>query len=399
MGTSPATDRMPRGLLMLFAAASGLSVANVYFAQPLLDVLSLQFGMPQAAVGSVITMTQLGCGLALLFLVPLGDMLDRRRLMGVQLVALTGMLVLVALAQSTPVLLAGMVGIGMLGTAMTQGMLAYAASAASPAEQGRVVGTTQGGVFIGLLLGRVFSGAVSDVAGWRGVYLAAAILMAALAVPLWRELPQLAKPRTRVGYWRLIGTMFSLLRKEPVVQRRGLLALLMFAAFSIFWSALSLALSGPPFSFGNTLIGAFGLAGIAGALAAARVGRWVDNGYAQRTTVGALLLLVVAWWPLSQMYWSLWMLILGVVLLDAGAQALHVTNQSLILRTRPDAQGRLISVYMLFYASGSGLGAIATTAVYAQGGWQGVCLLGAVVSLVALGGSVTGRKAVEAVRA
>ncbi|MEK1941540.1 MAG: MFS transporter, partial [Pseudomonas sp.] len=155
---------MPRALVWLFAVASGLSVANVYYAQPLLDVLAREFAISHGAVGGVVTATQLGCALALLFLLPLGDRMDRRRLVAAQLFALVAVLLVVALAPSAPVLLAGMLGVGLLGTAMTQGLIAYAASAAAPHEQGRVVGAAQGGVFIGLLSARVFSGAVSDLA-------------------------------------------------------------------------------------------------------------------------------------------------------------------------------------------------------------------------------------------
>lgn len=161
---------MPRSLIVLFAIASGLSVANVCYAQPLLDALAVDFGISQATVGGVVTATQVGCALALLLLVPLGDRVERRRLMIMQLAALVTALLIVSMASSTPVLLVGMLAIGLLGTAMTQGLIAYAASTASSHERGRVVGATQGGVFIGLLLARVFAGGVSDVAGWRGVY-------------------------------------------------------------------------------------------------------------------------------------------------------------------------------------------------------------------------------------
>jgi len=371
-------------LAWLFAIASGLSVANVYYAQPLLDALARDFGISHAAVGGVITATQLGCALALLFLVPLGDRVDRRRLMAMQMLALTFALVAVGMAQSTLALLAGMLAVGLLGTAMTQGLIAYAASAAAPHEQGQVVGTAQGGVFIGLLLARVFAGGVSDLAGWRGVYFCAALLMLGIAIPLWRRLPILPPASRTLSYPRLLASMLTLLRQEKVLQVRGMLALLMFAAFNIFWSALVLPLSAPPYNFSHTLIGAFGLAGVVGALAAARAGQWADRGYARRTSGLALLVLLLAWWPLSLMDVSLWALVMGIVLLDLGGQALHVTNQSLIFRTRPDAHSRLVGLYMMFYAVGSGLGAISTTVTYARFGWQGVCLLGATVSLLAL---------------
>jgi predicted MFS family arabinose efflux permease len=375
---------MPRALVLLFAVASGLSVANVYYAQPLLDALARDFRLSHAWVGGIITATQVGCALALLLLVPLGDLVHRRRLMAVQVLGLAAALAGVGMAQSASMLLAGMLGVGLLGTAMTQGLIAYAASAAAPHEQGRVVGTAQGGVFIGLLLARVLAGGVSDLAGWRGVYFCAAGLMLAIAVPLWRRLPVLPAPTKALPYRRLIASMLTLLREERVLQVRGVLALLMFAAFNIFWSALVLPLSAPPFGYSHTEIGAFGLVGAVGALAAARAGRWADQGYGGRTSVAALVLLLLAWWPLSRMHVSLWALIIGIVLLDLGGQALHVTSQSLILRTRPQAHGRLLGLYMCFYALGSGMGAIATTAIYAHAGWQGVCLLGAAVSLLAL---------------
>ena len=383
-GAGSRSANISQTLLRLFAVASGLSVATVYYAQPLLDALARDFGISHAAVGGVVTATQVGCALALLLLVPLGDRMNRRRLMALQLLALVAALVAVGMARSAPALLAGMLAVGLLGTAMTQGLIAYAASAAAPQEQGRVVGAAQGGVFIGLLLARVFAGIVSDLAGWRGVYFCAALLMAAIALPLWRRLPALPPTSTALTYPRLLASMLTLLRQEKVLQVRGMLALLMFAAFNTFWSVLVLPLSAPPYSFSHTAIGAFGLVGVVGALAAARAGHWSDHGHAQRTSAAALAVLLLAWWPLSLMGESLWALVIGIVLLDLGGQALHVTNQSLIFRSRADAHSRLVGLYMLFYAVGSGLGAIGTTLTYAHAGWRGVCVLGAAFSLLAL---------------
>ncbi|WP_151827574.1 MFS transporter [Acinetobacter oleivorans] len=375
---------IPRGVILLFAIASGASVANVYYAQPLLDILATDFSISHAAIGGVVTATQIGCALALVFLVPLGDLVNRRRLMAIQLLALVSALLVIAFAHSVVVLLAGMLAVGLLGTAMTQGLIAYAASAALPDEQGHVVGTAQSGVFIGLLLARVFSGGISDLAGWRGVYFCAAIIMLMIALPLWKRLPHLEVQPNAMRYPQLLASMLKLLRQEKVLQVRGVLALFMFAAFNIFWSALVLPLSEPPYSFSHTIIGSFGLVGVVGALAAARAGYWADRGYAQRTSLAALVILLLAWGPLSLMAYSLWALVIGIVLLDLGGQALHVTNQSMIFRTRPEAHSRLVGLYMLFYAIGSGLGAISTTATYAYAGWFGVCALGAGVSLLAL---------------
>lgn len=381
---APSSPALSRRLLLLFALASGLSVANVYYAQPLLDAFSQDFRINQSAVGGVVTATQLGCALALLFLVPLGDKVARKKLTGLQLSGLICALVTVGLARTSCTLLAGMLAVGLLGTAMTQGLIAYAASVASESERGRVVGAAQTGVFIGLLLSRVFSGAISDVTGWRGVYFCAALMMLLLAWPLWRGLPAVPVSSNGLSYARLLASMWSLLRHDKVLQVRGTLAMLMFASFNIFWSALVLPLSASPYHFSHTAIGAFGLVGVIGALAASRAGRWADKGHAQPTSAAALSLLLLAWWPLSLMDGSLWALVAGIILLDLGGQALHVTNQSLILRSSPEAHGRLIGIYMLFYAVGSGLGALSTTVVYAAHGWRGVCLLGAAVSFIAL---------------
>lgn len=375
---------LPRSLVALLACASGLSVANVYYAQPLLDALARDFSIPRAAIGGVVLATQIGSALALLLLVPLGDLWNRRRLVLAQSISLAMVLTGISVATSPVVLLAGMIGVGLLGTAMTQGLIAYAASAADGDERGRVVGAAQSGVFVGLLLARVLAGGISDLAGWRAVYASSATVMLVLAALLWRDLPVLPVASERLSYPRLLASMLGLLRTERVLRIRGTLAMLMFAALNIFWSALVLPLSGPPYGYSHTVIGAFGLAGALGALAAARAGHWADRGLGQRTTAVALALLIAAWAPLALMGASLWALLVGIVLLDLGAQAIHVTNQSMIFTRRPDAHSRMVGVYMLFYAVGSGLGAMATTSVYAVAGWSGVCLLGAAVSVVAL---------------
>lgn len=368
----------------LFAVAAGMSVANVYYAQPLLDAVARDFAIPGAAIGGIVAATQLGCGLALLFVVPLGDLLERRRLMLAQALLLAAILAAVGMVQSTPLLLAAMLLTGLLGTAMTQGLIAYAASSAAGHERGRVVGATQGGVFVGLLLARVVAGAIGDVAGWRGVYLCSAGAMLLLAALLWRRLPVLARSKTGMSYPALLATMVDLLRRHRILQVRGVLALLMFAAFNAFWSALVLPLSAAPYGFSHTVIGAFGLVGAAGALAATCAGRLADRGLERQVTLAALLLLLLAWLPLALMPVSLWALIVGIVLLDLGGQAIHVINQGMILRSASDAHSRLIGAYMLFYAVGSGLGALASTQAYAHAGWSGVCLLGGGISLAAL---------------
>ncbi|CAB3672838.1 putative transporter [Achromobacter dolens] len=371
--------------MLLLAVACALSVANVYYAQPLLDAMGREFRLDEGAVGIVVTATQLGCALALVLVVPLGDLLDRRRLMLAQLGLLVLALAAVALASAAPWLLAGMLALGLLGTAMTQGLLALSAALAAPHERGRVVGAVQGGVVIGLLLARTLAGAVADLWGWRAVYLVSASLAAllALALALARWLPRRALPAAGLGYGALLRSMFTLLAHERVLRVRGMIALLMFAVFSAFWTALVLPLSAPPYSLTHTAVGAFGLVGVAGVLVAARAGRLADRGHAQLTTGAGLALLCLAWVPIAFLDRSLWALALGVLVLDIAAQALHVTNQAMIFSISAQAHSRLVGGYMMFYAVGSGLGSIASTFVYARAGWLGVCALGLGLSLAA----------------
>ena len=372
-------------LVLLFAIAAGLSVANVYYAQPLLDALALEFGIADASIGIVVTATQVGCALALVFVVPLGDLIDRRRLILIQLACLVLVLAGVALAPSPGWMLVGMLVVGLLGTAMTQGLIAYAASVAAPTERGSVVGAAQSGVVIGLLLARTVSGSVADLAGWRAVFGAAGVLAVLMWAVLYCMLPVASKAGSRLGYLSLITSTFGLIARDRVLQTRGMLALLMFAAFNIFWTALVLPLSAPPYSLSHTQVGAFGLVGVIGALAAARAGHWADRGAGQRTTGIALGSMLLSWLLMAGMAHSLWWLVIGIVLLDLGGQAIHVTNQSMIFSAPSgDAHSRMVAGYMLFYAVGSGLGAIASTAVFAAAGWTGVCLLGAGVTLAAL---------------
>ena len=376
---------IPRGLVGLLACASGLSVANVYYAQPLLDQVAVDFAISPAAVGGVITATQVGSVLALLLLVPLGDQVNRRTLMLAQAGALIAGLICVGMTRSPVLMLLAMLSIGLLGTAMTQGLIAFAATAALPQERGRVVGTVQGAVVIGLLLSRLAAGLIADLAGWRWVYLGSGLVMMVLALILYHVLPSQRPSGAPMPYGRLVLSMFTLLREDRVLQIRGMLALFIFAVLGIFWSALVFLLTQAPYSFSHTAIGTLGLAGVVGALAATRAGIRADKGQGQRTTGGSLGLLLLAWLALWLTPHSLAWLIIGVIILDLGAQAIHVTNQSMIFNARPDSHSRIVGCYMLFYAIGSGLGALASTALYAAYGWTGVCALGAGVSLAALG--------------
>ncbi|MBJ7514807.1 MAG: MFS transporter [Stenotrophomonas sp.] len=369
--------------LFLLATAAGASVANVYYAQPLLVRLADASQMDAAMAGLVVAATQVGSVLALLILLPLADRHERRSLLLLQFGLLALSLVWLAAARGSVSLLVGMLLVGLFGTACTQALITCTATLAAPAVRGRHVGTVQGGVFVGLLLARVVSGTVAAGAGWRAVYAGSAVLIAALGLLLWRCLPTMPMAQARAHQRGIMGSMWWLLCTDATLRERGVLALLLFAGLNLFWSAASLALSAPPLSWSTTGIGALGLAGLAGALLAGRVGRWMDHGHARAVSAAALLLMLVAWLPLLQLSVSLGCLLLGIVLLDLGGQALHVSNQALVLRAAEPVHGQLIALYMLFYAVGSGMGAAAGPALQVRAGWTGVCIAGAAVALLA----------------
>ncbi len=372
-----------RKLALLFAATSGLAVANIYYAQPLLDVLSKEFAMAKSTIGIITTATQICYALGLLLLVPLGDLLNQRRLIVGQMLLSVAALIVVGTASSAAVLIAGIAAVGLLAV-IVQTIVAFAATLAAPSERGRVIGLVTSGVVIGILLARTVAGILTDLAGWRSVYFVSAALTLLMASILLRALPNRSRVITDLTYSHLIRSVILLFAQEKVLRVRGVLGLLIFAAFSILWTSLVLPLSSPPFSLSHSAIGAFGLAGAAGALAAAGAGRLADRGLGQRTTGWALFLLLASWLPMSLMSQTLWGLIVGVILLDFAVQAVHVTNQSLILSVRPEARSRLTAAYMMFYSFGSAAGAIAATLTYSRAGWIGVCWLGALVSAVAL---------------
>lgn len=374
---------LSRGAVLLFAAACGLSVANIYYAQPLLDAMAAEFGMDPAKVGGVVTATQAGYVAGLLLLVPLGDLVDRRRLILGQMGLSALALVAVGLAPSGGALLASMAAVGVLAVVI-QVLVAFAATLAAPEGRGAAVGAVTSGVVLGLLLARTVAGAMADLAGWRSVYFASAAATLLAAAALSRVLPGGVAPGVSASYPQLLRSVFALFAREPVLRARGTIAMLMFAAATAFLTPMVLPLSAPPHSLTHTQIGLFGLAGAAGALGAARAGGLADRGLGEWTTGVGLALMLASWGAIGLAESSLLALALGMVAFDFGLQAVHVTNQGMIFAVRPEARSRLAAGYMAFYSVGSGAGSIASTAIYARAGWAGVGLFGAAISALAL---------------
>jgi predicted MFS family arabinose efflux permease len=267
---------------------------------------------------------------------------------------------------------------------VTQLHVAHASALAEPAQRGSAVGTVTSGIISGILLARAVSGARGDALGWRAVYVAAALANLGVLVLLQLALPAQVRAPSRVGYARLVGSVFTLFRDERVLRVRAGLALLIFMAMTVLWTPMVLALRAPPHGLTHTEVGLFGFAGVLGALGASRAGRWADRGWAQRKTGAALALMLLAWLPAAALAHSLWALLIAVLAIDFALQAVHVSNQSLIYRVRPESQSRLTAGYMVCYSIGCGVGSIAATWVFDRTGWLGVCALGAAISAAAL---------------
>jgi predicted MFS family arabinose efflux permease len=370
-----------RRLAALFAAACSLAIGGIYAAQPMLDAIAVSVGLSHGAAGIVVTVTQLGYGLGLVLIAPLGDAVDRRRLIGLLLWWSVVALLVAAGAPTRVVLLLSLTATGFMAVVI-QVLVAYAASLAAPHERGRVIGTVTSGVAVGVVLSRAVPGVVADLSTWRAVYLGAAALTAIVGVALWRTVPAEQPRAMRAG---LLRSTFTLYRTEPVLRHRAVLAALTFAGLTALWTPLVLVLSAPPLSLPYPAIGLLGLVGFAGAIAAARAGRLADRGSARTTTGVALVLMLAAWLPIALVRHSLIALVVGLILVDVAVQAVHVTSQSLIASIDPEARSRLVAAYMLWYAIGGAAGAIAATAMYAWRGWTGVCLLGAAISAAAIG--------------
>jgi predicted MFS family arabinose efflux permease len=378
----PSSTGMSRGMVILFAAACGLSVANLYYAQPILDTIARSFGASPATAGLVVTLSQVGYALGLALLVPLGDLLNRRRLIPVVLLLTAVGAGAAAVAPTIGVLVAVALVVG-AGSTVAQMLVPMAASLADEKHRGQVVGMVMSGLLLGILLARTVSGVVAGVAGWRSVYVLAAGIAVVLALVLARVLPRETE-RPRIGYGTLLRSTATLFATEPVLRRRALFGALGFAAFSVFWTTMAFVLARAPYHYGDLTIGLFGLIGAAGALCATFAGRWADRGLTGRTTLIFTLLVaasfVALWWGGH----DLTMMIVGILVLDVGVQGLQVTNQSVIYRLAPGARSRVNSAYMVCYFAGGALGSAVGSAVYDRWGWGGVCVLGAGIGAAAL---------------
>ncbi|WP_051898972.1 MFS transporter [Sciscionella sediminilitoris] len=378
--STTATDRR---VITLLAITTGVVIANVYYAQPLADALAQAMRVPTGSVGVVLTLIQLGYAVGLATLVPLGDLVERRRLLAILLTICVLGLAGMALAPGLAVLEAAAVLVGATSV-VAQIIVPFAAHLAAPHEQGRVVSTVMSGLLLGILASRTVAGLLAELAGWRAVFALGAAATALVGFLACRRLPRI-EPSTTLSYPRLLASVLELVRTEPVLRLRMLFGALAFAAFSTFWASMGFLLARPPYSWSEAAIGAFALVGIAGAVMARVAGSLADRGHAWRTTGAAFLIIAVSFLLMGSGGHNVLALVLGVVLLDLGCQGAHISNQGVIYRLRPGAHSRITTAYMTVYFIAGALGSgLSSVLVYPRFGWTGVCALGGAFAVFAL---------------
>jgi len=374
-------------MVWLMAIATGLIVANLYFAQPLVGPISQATGLDPGAAGLIVTLTQIGYCLGLIFIVPLGDLVENRKLILCALALTAVALLAAAFSNSAALFLSAAFCIG-LGSVAAQVVVPFAAHLSKPETRGQTVGTVMSGLLLGIMLARPVSSLVTDALGWHAIFVISAIGTGVLALVLRSKLPQRV-PAHAMSYPALLGSMWHLLKKTPILRRRAAYQFCMFGAFSLFWTTVPLELAGPAFGLSQTGIALFALAGVAGAIASPIAGRRADQGKTRSTTAmalgaGALAfaapLLVTGGGYTAQ----LMLLVCASIVLDMGVSANLVTGQRAIYALGAEVRSRLNGLYMSIFFMGGALGSLLGGWMFAHHGWHGVLLAGLAFPALAL---------------
>lgn len=368
-------------LVLALAIACGATVANIYYAQPLIGPISQSFGVDISAAGLVVTMVQVGYIIGLVFLVPLGDLVENRRLILIMQAGLIFSLIAAGLSTQPLIFAACSVLLGFAATS-TQMMLPVAGHLAPERIRGKVVGTVLSGLLFGILLARPVATLIGGTFGWRAMYGVSAAIMCATLAMLIVALPK-RDPKPGLSYAQLIGSVWHLIVTEPVLQRRAAYQFCVFCVFTMFWTAVPLLLQAPPFSLGPVALSAVMLSGVIGAFVAPYVGHLTDQGYSRALT-GLAIVLIAAGFALT---WiggasSIAAFVAAGIILDAGAQANFLIGQRAIFSLRPEIRSRLNAAYLAMSFLGGALGSALSGFAVANGGAVTVSLIGLGFSLV-----------------
>lgn len=372
-------DYISFGTTLIMAVTCGMAVANIYYNQPLLGIMQDAFTGQEMLTGLVPTATQLGYALGLILLVPLGDRIERRRLILMQTAALSVALASVAMAPNATVLLVASICVGMTAS-VAQQILPFAAEMASPERRGSTIGIVISGLLCGILLSRVLSGVIGEYFGWRAMFWLGLVLAVLMGLVLARALP-LSSPKTNGSYSKLLQSLFVLWHQEPVLRRATIIQACVFGSFSALWTILALRLD-THYHLGANVAGLFGMVGTAGVLFAPAAGRIADR-RGPRFVIGLSTLAMLAGWVLLGIWNTVTGMITGVVLLDFGAQGAQISNQHVIHGLRPEARNRLVAILMGGMFTGGALGSAGSSLAWNFGGWPAVCCIAAVLAILA----------------
>ncbi|HEX2328221.1 MAG TPA: MFS transporter [Candidatus Angelobacter sp.] len=378
---APPRPHLSRALLWLITVASAVAVANLYYNQPMLAAMARSFHSDPHGIGLVATFTQAGYALGMPIFIPLGDLVERRRLVVSLFLAVAVALAGAALAPNLGLLVLASFFIG-LTTLIAQIMIPLGAELSAPEEQGKTIGSILSGILLGILLARTLSGSVAAHLGWRAMYWIACGMALVFAVLLRVRLPQVL-PHSQLTYGRLIQSLVRLVIETPKLRQVSLVGAMLFAAFSAFWTTLVFLLETPPYHYGSQAAGLFGLIGATGALVAPISGRTSDRRGPRFVVAIALSVVLVAY----ACFWIFGLhligLIIGVIVLDGGVQAAQVANQSRVFSLRPDARNRVNTIYMICYFGGGSLGSLLGAWAWTHWHWNGVCAVA--VSFIVVG--------------
>lgn len=371
------TDRLPP-IVRLMAASAGVAAANIYYVQPLLPQIGAEFDIASVA-GFLPAVTQAGFATSILLVLPLGDILERRRLVVTMLTLVSMALLLIAVAPNAAVLFIAALLLGLVG--ITPQLLAPFSTLFAPkGMEGAAVGLVLSGVLSGVLLSRIVAGLLAELVGWRGVFCMAAMVALLLATVLRRALPR-SKADNALAYTQLVASSAKIIVEEPRLRRHAFYGAATFAAFMAFWSTYATHLH-DAFGYGTATVGMFGLAGLAGIAAAPIGGRLVDRGRFRLGCIGGAILMAVGFLLAFAGSGSVIGIVAGALLLDAGAGICHAANQSAALRLRPSALSRVNSLYIASYFAGGAIGTFLSGVAFAHLGWGGACAVGAVSAVL-----------------